>query len=124
MRTYKLITFLALLSILVTSCASSATQQPGAAQPTTAAEQPTTAPAAPTTAPAAPTTRAAAPTTAPAAPTTAAGGAGGKVTLTIESWRNDDLTIWQDTIIPAFEAKIPTSMSCSPRLLPLNTTAS
>ena len=26
------------------------------------------------------------------------------VTLTIESWRNDDLTIWQDQIIPAFEA--------------------
>ena len=30
-----------------------------------------------------------------------------EVTLTIESWRNDDLTIWQDTIIPAFEAKYP-----------------
>ncbi|MFC1878542.1 ABC transporter substrate-binding protein [Chloroflexota bacterium] len=29
------------------------------------------------------------------------------VTLTIESWRNDDLTIWQDSIIPAFEAKYP-----------------
>lgn len=29
------------------------------------------------------------------------------VDLTIESWRNDDLTIWQDTIIPAFEAKHP-----------------
>lgn len=29
------------------------------------------------------------------------------VTLTIESWRNDDLTIWQDTIIPAFEASHP-----------------
>lgn len=27
------------------------------------------------------------------------------VTLTIESWRNDDLTIWQEKIIPAFEAK-------------------
>ncbi|MCF6327495.1 MAG: ABC transporter substrate-binding protein [Devosiaceae bacterium] len=27
-----------------------------------------------------------------------------EVTLTIESWRNDDLTIWQDKIIPAFEA--------------------
>ena len=26
------------------------------------------------------------------------------VTLTIESWRNDDLAIWQDKIIPAFEA--------------------
>ena len=29
------------------------------------------------------------------------------VTLTIESWRNDDLAIWQDTIIPAFEAEHP-----------------
>jgi len=28
-------------------------------------------------------------------------------TLTIESWRNDDLSIWQDKIIPAFEAKNP-----------------
>ena len=28
-------------------------------------------------------------------------------TLTIESWRNDDLAIWQDKIIPAFEAKNP-----------------
>ena len=29
------------------------------------------------------------------------------VTITIESWRNDDLTIWQDKIIPAFEAAHP-----------------
>jgi raffinose/stachyose/melibiose transport system substrate-binding protein len=29
------------------------------------------------------------------------------VTLTIESWRNDDLTIWQDVIIPAFNAHYP-----------------
>ncbi|WP_333695669.1 ABC transporter substrate-binding protein [Phaeobacter italicus] len=29
------------------------------------------------------------------------------VTLTIESWRNDDLTLWQDKIIHAFEAKHP-----------------
>lgn len=29
------------------------------------------------------------------------------VTLTIESWRNDDLGIWNDTIIPAFEASHP-----------------
>ena len=27
--------------------------------------------------------------------------------LTIESWRNDDLTLWQDKIIPAFEAVHP-----------------
>ena len=29
------------------------------------------------------------------------------VTLNIESWRNDDLTLWQDKIIPAFEADHP-----------------
>ncbi|NVP56594.1 ABC transporter substrate-binding protein [Mycoplana rhizolycopersici] len=29
------------------------------------------------------------------------------VSLTIESWRNDDLSIWKDKIIPAFEAKNP-----------------
>ena len=29
------------------------------------------------------------------------------VTLTIESWRNDDLALWQDKIIPAFEAENP-----------------
>jgi raffinose/stachyose/melibiose transport system substrate-binding protein len=29
------------------------------------------------------------------------------VTLTIESWRNDDLTIWEDTILPVFEAQYP-----------------
>ncbi len=29
------------------------------------------------------------------------------VDITIESWRNDDLTLWQDKIIPAFEAKHP-----------------
>ena len=27
--------------------------------------------------------------------------------LTIESWRNDDLTIWQEKLIPAFEAQNP-----------------
>ena len=30
-----------------------------------------------------------------------------KVTLTIESWRNDDLTIWQDVLIPAFNEEYP-----------------
>jgi raffinose/stachyose/melibiose transport system substrate-binding protein len=29
------------------------------------------------------------------------------VTLTIESWRNDDLSIWQSKLIPAFEASNP-----------------
>lgn len=28
-------------------------------------------------------------------------------TIVIESWRNDDLTIWQDIIIPAFNAQYP-----------------
>jgi len=32
---------------------------------------------------------------------------GEQVTITIESWRNDDITIWQDVIIPAFEAQHP-----------------
>ncbi len=27
--------------------------------------------------------------------------------LTIESWRTDDLAIWQEKLIPAFEAKNP-----------------
>src|SRR3989442_13322837 len=26
----------------------------------------------------------------------------GQVSLTVESWRNDDLPVWQDTILPAF----------------------
>ncbi len=30
-----------------------------------------------------------------------------KVRLTIESWRNDDLKIWQETILPAFMKKHP-----------------
>ncbi len=36
-----------------------------------------------------------------------AGPALAQTTLTIESWRNDDLTIWQDLLIPAFEAQHP-----------------
>ncbi|MEM8630558.1 MAG: ABC transporter substrate-binding protein [Pseudomonadota bacterium] len=38
---------------------------------------------------------------------TATGGLAQDVTLTIESWRNDDLQLWQSTIIPAFEAAHP-----------------
>ena len=30
-----------------------------------------------------------------------------QTTLTIESWRNDDATIWKEKIIPAFQAKHP-----------------
>jgi raffinose/stachyose/melibiose transport system substrate-binding protein len=33
--------------------------------------------------------------------------AGEKVTLVINSWRNDDIKIWEDTIIPAFNAHYP-----------------
>jgi len=44
---------------------------------------------------------------APAGGGEAAAPAGEQVTLTIESWRNDDLSIWQDVIIPAFEEKYP-----------------
>ena len=35
------------------------------------------------------------------------GAAAAPVTLTIESWRNDDLAIWRDKIIPAFEKQHP-----------------
>ncbi|PYG29494.1 ABC transporter substrate-binding protein [Pelagimonas varians] len=38
---------------------------------------------------------------------TATGAFAEDVTLNIESWRNDDLTLWQDKIIPAFEAANP-----------------
>ena len=38
---------------------------------------------------------------------TAGGAVAQDVTLTIESWRNDDLALWQDKIIPAFEAEHP-----------------
>ena len=41
------------------------------------------------------------------ASTVLGGAAQAQTTLTIESWRNDDLAIWQDTIIPAFEAQNP-----------------
>ena len=30
-----------------------------------------------------------------------------KVTLTIDSWRNDDLPLWEDVVIPAFNAHYP-----------------
>ncbi|MGH1493602.1 MAG: ABC transporter substrate-binding protein [Acidimicrobiales bacterium] len=35
------------------------------------------------------------------------GASGDAVTITIESWRSDDLAIWNDEIIPAFEAANP-----------------
>jgi raffinose/stachyose/melibiose transport system substrate-binding protein len=42
-------------------------------------------------------------TSQPAGSEPAASAAGETVNLSIESWRNDDLSIWQDQIIPAFE---------------------
>ena len=41
------------------------------------------------------------------ATTMVSGAAWAETTLTIESWRNDDLAIWQEKIIPAFEASHP-----------------
>lgn len=43
----------------------------------------------------------------PAASQPAASAGGETVNLSIESWRNDDLSIWEDQIIPAFEKTHP-----------------
>lgn len=68
---------------------------------------PATAPsgASGSTAPAASTGAASTEASTAGAASTAAGGQ--TANLTIESWRNDDIKIWQDTIIPAFEKKYP-----------------
>ena len=79
MRKYAWLSVLLLVAFVISACG-------GGAAPATQA-------------PAAPAQPQA--TTAPAAP------AGGKAKLVIESWRNDDLTIWQDQIIPAFNKKYP-----------------
>ncbi len=76
---------LLIAAMIVTACAPATA--PGAAAPAPAAGEQATA-----------TAEAAGEAAAPSGET---------VTLTIESWRNDDLSIWQDTIIPAFEAKNP-----------------
>ncbi|MGB7117923.1 MAG: hypothetical protein WBD56_17430, partial [Anaerolineales bacterium] len=81
MRKYILITLLVALALVVASCQPAATPAP--------AEQE-----------AAPVEEAAPEEAAPPAEEEV-------VELTIESWRNDDITIWQDSIIPAFEAKYP-----------------
>ncbi len=77
----------AMLGVILAACGSpaSTTTGTGSTAATTAAEPAATTPA---------------DTNAPAA-------SGEQVTLTIESWRNDDLTTWQDKIIPAFQAKHP-----------------
>ncbi len=78
MRKYAWLSMLLLVALVLSACG-------GAAAPATQA-------------PAAPAAQA---TTAPAQPS------GEKVTLTIESWRNDDLKLWSDQIIPAFEKSHP-----------------
>jgi raffinose/stachyose/melibiose transport system substrate-binding protein len=89
-KTLTLISLLVAFTLILTACGGgAATQPPAATQAPAATEAPVTTEA----------------TEAPAA--TQAPATGEEVTLTIESWRNDDLAIWEDTIIPAFEAKYP-----------------
>ena len=85
-KTFTIVSLLVALSLILTACGGGA-----ATTPPPAATQP-------------PATEAPAATEPPAATQPPAAE---EVTLTIESWRNDDLSIWQDTIIPAFEAKYP-----------------
>lgn len=56
---------------------------------------------------AAPAPEPAQPAAQPAEPAAPAEAPAEKATLTIESWRNDDLAIWQDVIIPAFNKQYP-----------------
>ncbi|MCI0393592.1 MAG: ABC transporter substrate-binding protein [Chloroflexi bacterium] len=85
MRNKSVLILLLVLGLLLVACGGGG----GGGQ-----EEPTSAPEAEATEPA-------------EEPTAAPEEEGEEVTLTIESWRNDDLTIWQDTIIPAFEAHYP-----------------
>jgi raffinose/stachyose/melibiose transport system substrate-binding protein len=77
MRKFTVLSLFIVLAMILASCGGAATQAPAETEPPAPAETEPPAPAAET------------------------------VTLTIESWRNDDIKIWQDTIIPAFEAKYP-----------------
>jgi len=82
-KLFALLSVLVFASMLLAACgtpAPVATEAPAAAEAPAATEAPAVA------------------TEAPAAE---------QVTITIESWRNDDLAIWEDQIIPAFEAKNP-----------------
>jgi raffinose/stachyose/melibiose transport system substrate-binding protein len=106
MRKITLQSLVVVFAILIAACGG---------QAATPAAQPTAAPAASggeaaTAAPAASGGEAA--TAAPAASggeaaTAAPAASGEQVTLTIESWRNDDKSIWDEKIIPAFQAKYP-----------------
>jgi raffinose/stachyose/melibiose transport system substrate-binding protein len=87
LKSLTVVSLLVALSLILTACGGGAvTQPPAATQPPAETEPP-------------------AATESPAA--TEPPASGEEVTLTIESWRNDDLTIWEDMIIPAFEAKYP-----------------
>jgi len=85
-KSFTFISLLIALSLLLAACGGGQAQEPAA--PEAPAEEPAEEPAAPAEEPAAEEPME-------------------KVTITIESWRNDDLAIWQDSIIPAFEAKYP-----------------
>jgi len=82
-KLFALLSVLVFASMLLAACgtpAPVATEAPAAAEAPAATEAPAVATEAPATE---------------------------QVTITIESWRNDDLAIWEDQIIPAFEAKNP-----------------
>ena len=98
MRKYILITLLVALALVVASCAPAATPAPAEEEAAPVEEA----------APAAEEEAAPVEEAAPAAEEEEAPPAEEEVVeLTIESWRNDDITIWQDSIIPAFEANHP-----------------
>ncbi len=84
MRKYAWLSVLLLVAFVVAACGGGVRTRPGAAEPWLL--QPHHGPP---------------PCPKPRPP------AGARTKLVIESWRNDDLSIWQDKIIPAFEAKYP-----------------